>query len=186
MLSRLIWAGLAAGVVIAACLVATVPRRKLVPVLAVAFVSPVLVYIALCVADMWAHPSSAGGVSTAVYGFMLISPLLAPPWTAAFLVGLALGLPVRMLIRACRPRRKGAAAAPPLLSTAASPGWPDARPTTGSPRKPWAAWRAALLILLGAAVSIAGATAVSVQLGLTDERRPEPLTALPDWKLPPR
>ena len=121
MVATLFWVGLAGGVLIPAVLAATVKRHMLGPVLLLAFLSPVAAYAVLVVAPMLFRSSGTEGVGTAMYGFMLVSPLLAPPWMAVFLLGLALGFTIRRVLRRRQSRPAKATAAP--LPPRRTPGW---------------------------------------------------------------
>lgn len=115
------WTGIAVAlaVLIPAGLVCTLSRRRLAAAMLAWLVSPVFVYAALVAWEMLTRPPVANPIGTALYGFMLISPLVTLPWLLVCLVGCGLGLGLRRLVR--RPR--ALVAAPTLPAAPALPGW---------------------------------------------------------------
>ena len=107
-----LWLGLSLAIVLQAVLVA-VARRRVLPLLMLAWVaSPLLVAVGL---DAWEAVFRPGRYppSTAFYGFMLVSPILALPWLMACLLGFGLGFGLRLLLRPFRRGRRSPLPTPP-------------------------------------------------------------------------
>lgn len=114
------WIGMAVATIVPAVLAASVPRRRLVAVMTAWFLSPVFVYMALIAWETLTHPAGGNRPGAALYGFALVTPLLAPFWLMAFLAGFGLGAGTRFLLRPLRPRRTVSPPAPPAPPPAAA------------------------------------------------------------------
>lgn len=93
------WAIAAIVIVVPAALVAAVPRRWLWPTIVAWVASPIAIYIAIIAHEAATRPNEHYPPGTALYGFMLISPLVTPPWLATCAVAFALGFGLRRLLR---------------------------------------------------------------------------------------
>ena len=94
------WTAVALVAAVAAVLVAAVPRRRLGWTMLAWVLSPIVGYFGVLAWEALTRPGiSSYPVGTAFYGFMLISPLLAPPWLALCLVGFGVGLGLRWVLR---------------------------------------------------------------------------------------
>ena len=92
--------GWTAVALVAAVLVAAVPRRRLGWTMLAWVLSPIVGYFGVLAWEALTRPGiSSYPVGTAFYGFMLISPLLALPWLALCLVGFGVGLGLRWVLR---------------------------------------------------------------------------------------
>jgi hypothetical protein len=110
---------LAAGaLLVPALLVLLVPRRRLWAAMLLWVLAPVIAYAAVVLLEAFTRPGTEDPFATALYGFMLISPLLAPVWLLICALGFAIGFGLRLFRR----RRPAVTARPgPPPSVAASP-----------------------------------------------------------------
>ena len=95
--------GLGLAVVVPAFLVVATSQRLLLRVMLAWLMAPVLVYAGVIAWEALTRPTTKDPLGTAFYGFMIISPVLAPPWLAACMAGFGLGFGVRWLVRLVRP-----------------------------------------------------------------------------------
>lgn len=98
------WTEVALAAVVPAILVAAVPRRWLGWTMLAWLVSPIVGYVGVLAWETLTRPGISYPAGTAFYGFMLISPLLAPPWIALSLVGFGVGGGLRWVLRRKAPR----------------------------------------------------------------------------------
>jgi hypothetical protein len=152
------------------------PRRWRVAALILWVVSPVILLLALGGVETMRNPAEAD-FGKLLYGIALIGSLLGLPWLLACLIGFGLGSLLR--------RKRPAPAAGSPASSAAIPGPAAASPVAARPAvrpAPGRAYGAALLILLGALVVIAGATLVT--LNLSPDPPPPKLDRIPEMPRP--
>lgn len=100
-----------AAVAAPAILILMVPRRWLGRAILLWVVSPVIGYAAVLVWEAATRPGGGYGLGNALYGFMLISPLLTLPWAVLCAIGIGMGFLLRRTFRRGSP--PAAVAAPP-------------------------------------------------------------------------
>ncbi|WP_421993415.1 hypothetical protein [Roseococcus sp.] len=93
-----IWAEIGLAIAALALLILLVPRRWLGRTILLWLVSPLIVYVAVILWESITLPTRYG-LGNAVYGFMLISSILALPWLIGSALGLAIGFGLRRLLR---------------------------------------------------------------------------------------
>lgn len=92
------WTHVAALVAVPVVLVAGVPRRMLRSVMLTWVALPIVGYFAVIEWEMLTRPGANYPPGTALTGFMLLSPIIAPPWLILCLISFGLGLAIRSLL----------------------------------------------------------------------------------------
>ncbi len=151
------WWPLAALLLVPLGITALVPRPWLWIAILLWLVSPVVFYLVVVVGvAITDSGNQANTLHNALLGFSLLSAFLILPWLGVNAVAFGLGA----LLRRKRPPAPPPAPmpAPILLNPADSEAWLDTLPPPGplppALPHPLAAWRAALVILLGAGIAI--------------------------------
>lgn len=92
-------AWIAVAVTAGGVLVAAIPRRMLWGAMLAWVLSPMVVYFAIIGWELLTRPDASYPAGTALYGLMLISPIIVPSWLALCLVGFGVGSGIRRLLR---------------------------------------------------------------------------------------
>lgn len=154
----LFWSIATASLLFSAFVVAVVPARWLLRSILLWLVSPIPGYVIMIVWDSFGRTHTPHAMSNALLGFSLLSAFLLIPWLVFCGTGFVLGFLLRGIVRRVEP------ADPIITPTFADGTLHVAKPAGDYGREPhpWAAWRAALLILIAAVVAIAGMTYLSL------------------------
>lgn len=100
-------------------LIPAMPRRWLGRAIFLWVVSPVIGYVAVLAWEAITRPGGGTTLQAALYGFMLISPLLAPAWAVLCLIGVGVGLLLRRIFRWSLPPAAMPSPVPPAPPPAA-------------------------------------------------------------------
>lgn len=90
-----LWLQLLVGIVVPALLIAFVPRRWLLRILVCWLGSPLILFMVLVKAEVVVRKAFESSIGQALYGLMLVTPVLAIPWLLMCLAGFGLGIGIR-------------------------------------------------------------------------------------------
>lgn len=156
---------------VSAVLVVLLPRRRLVFGMVLLMFTPAMLMALVLGLGTLVAPGQGTSLSNLIFAVMLIGTIVVIPWMIVCAVGFAIGFAIR---RRSPPRETASIDAEPkgqhrpIPQEAVRPPPQRQPPVNG----PFAAWRAALVILIGAVVAIAGLTYMSMKTGIEPPHLP--------------
>lgn len=163
---------------IGALIVSRIRQRSLVPAILIWLLAPLIVMIPIFALGALTSPASGTPLYGLVFAVMLIGTIILVPWLVAASIGVGIGLVLRrkrlpeMPFRQSSPNSHSQAITDPLeradghRASTPSPASEPNRETALAGPGPFAAWRTALVLLVGALIAIALLSYLSVTYGV--------------------